>query len=169
MKNALLACLLCCGAALATAQQKIGHVNTGLVLEALPETAAADSLLRLYQDSLTAGGEALQREFETKYLALVNDTLAADRTPKQSQALQQELQELQQQIQTFQQEAARMFEQRRGGYISPIVQRVSDAIEAYAKTNGYHLILDSSIPQALLFVDEEQDLTPAIIAELTGV
>ena len=169
MKKALLVCALCLAAALAAAQQKIGHVNTGLVLESLPETAAADSLLRLYQDSLATGGQALQQEFETKYRSLLNDTLAADRTPKQTQVLQTELQELQQQMQVYQQEAARMFELRRGQYISPIVQRVSASIEAYAKANGYSLILDSSIPQALLFVDEEQDLTPVIIAELSGV
>ena len=169
MQRALLACALSLTCVLAAAQQKIGHVNTGLVLEALPETAAADSLLQVYQDSLSAGGQALQTAFEAKYRELLSDSLAAERTPKQTQALQQELQEMQQEMQTFQQVAAQAFEQRRGQYLTPIVTRVADAIKAYAKANGYSLVVDASVPQALLFVDEENDLTPVIIAELTGV
>ena len=166
MKKATLACLLCLSAALAFGQGKIGHVNTGLVLESLPETAVADSMLRLYQDSLAAGGKVMQDTFVAKLTYLQENE--GDITPRRAQELQAELQELQQQMQVFQQEAARMFDVRRGQYLQPIVNRLSDAVRAYAKTNGYALILDSSVPQSLLFANEDNDLTPVMIAELGG-
>lgn len=168
MKKAFLSCLLvAAAAACALAQDKIGHVNTGLVLESLPETAAADSMLQLYQDSLATGGKALQDSFTTKLTYLQSNQ--DDITPKRAQALEAELVELQQQMQTFQQLAAQNFEFRRGQYLQPIVIRVKDAVEAYAKTNGYNLILDASLPQTLLFAEDTSDLTPDIIAELGGV
>ena len=167
MKKATLACLFSLTAALALGQTKVGHVNTGIVLESLPETAVADSMLRLYQDSLTAGGQTLQDTFVAKLTYLQENQ--ANITPRKSQELQAELQELQQQIQVYQQEAARMFDVRRGQYLQPIVNRLSDAVEAYAKTHGYSLVLDSSLPQSLLFANEDEDLTPLIIAELGGV
>lgn len=165
MKNVILTCLLCLSASAAFSQGKFGHVNTGLVFEALPESAAADSMLRLYQDSLRSGMAALQEEYSTM-LKIAQDSVA-DMTPKQIETKQQLLTELGQQMQVFEQESARMFEQRRGQYLTPIVQRLQAAITAFAKTNGYTMIFDSSIPQALLFAEDSVDLTPLLIAELT--
>ncbi len=165
MKNAVLFTLLCLLSVVASAQAKFGHVNTGLVLESLASTAEADSLLQNYQDSLRVGLEGLEAEFSTMLEAARKNQ--PDMTPKAVQKAQQELEELQQQIQVFQSEGARMFEQRRGLYLTPIVDEVMATIKAYAKTNGYTIIFDSSLPQALLFVDDAADLTANIIAELT--
>ncbi len=166
MKNLLLLTLLCLSAvAVASAQAKLGHVNTGLVLESLDATAEADSMLQVYQDTLRDGLAALEAEFTTMLEAAQSGR--SDMTPKALQQAQQDLQELQQQIEVFQSEGARMFESRRAQYLTPIVDEVMATIRAYAKTNGYTLILDSSLPQALLFVDDAADLTPVIIAELT--
>ncbi len=166
MKNALLSCLLLClCATVASAQAKFGHVNTGLVLESLAATAEADSLLQMYQDTLRKGLTDLESEFSTMLeAAKLNQP---DMTPKQVQQAQEELAELQQQIEVFQQEGARMFEVRRGEYLTPIVTEVMQTVQAYAKANGYTIIFDSSLPQSMLFVDDAADLTPNIIAELT--
>lgn len=148
----------------ASAQNKLGHVNTGLVLESLVVTAEADSMLQLYQDSLQAGFLLLQDEFNEKYK--YGSENKENLTPKQIAQLQEQLQDLQQQIEIFEREGARMFEQRRAQYLTPIVDNVMATIRAYAKTNGYQFIFDSSLPQAMLFAQEGADLTPNIIAEL---
>ena len=160
MRTLLLTAALAWLSAFAAAQTKIGHVNTGLILESLPETAAADSAMLLYRDSLRAGLQGLEAEFQTKL-----DSAEAQQqnlTPKQLQTIQQELQELQQQIQVYQQESARMFEERRGRYIQPLVARLQTAVERYAKANGYNLVLDASLPGVLLFAEESVDLTEEI-------
>ena len=146
------------------AQTKVGHVNTGLVLEAMPEAAVADSLMRLYQDSLASGFNLLEVEFQEKYKNLSDSVQLI--TPKVRQLREQELQGLQQQIQVYQQESARMFEYRRGQYLQPLVAKVQTTIDAYAKTNGYSLVLDTSVPGALLYVSEADDLTEMIIKNL---
>ena len=165
MKKALLVLIsLVFAAATAFAQPKYGHVNTGLVLESLSVTAEADSLLRMYQDSLQLGFQALELELKTKYEALVKN--APDMTPKAVEAARIELEQIQQEMQAYEQEGARMFEMRRAQLLTPIVDRVMAGIKAYAKTHSYAIIFDSSLPQALLFVDDAQDLTEKIIAEL---
>lgn len=145
---------------------KAAHLNTGLILEALPESAEADSLLRVFQDSLQRGFAALEAEFGEK-LAYLQDN-QADITPKQSQELRAELQRLQRSVQTYQQEGARLFEARRDEYITPLVVRVQAAIDAYAKANGYNLVFDVSVPGALVFARDGEDITLAVITELAG-
>jgi len=162
-RNLLLFSLLLVGSTL-FAQSKVGHVNTGLVLEAMPETAVADSLMRLYQDSLAFGFKSLETEFQQKYQNLTDSVQLI--TPKTRQMREQELQGLQQQIQVYQQEGARMFEYRRGQYLQPLVEKVQNRIDTYAKANGYNMILDTSIPGVLLYVRESDDLTEMIIKAL---
>jgi len=162
-RNLLLFSLLLVGSTL-IAQTKVGHVNTGLVLEAMPETAVADSLMGLYQDSLALGYQGLETEFQQKYKNL-SDSIQLI-TPNTRQLREQELQALQQQLQVYQQESARMFEYRRGQYLQPLVEKVQNRIDTYAKSNGYNMILDTSIPGVLLYVRESDDLTKLIIESL---
>lgn len=145
---------------------KTAHLNTGLILESLPESAVADSMLRQYQDSLRTGLEAIEDEFATKLQYLQDNQ--DDITPKQSQELQTELQGLQQSVQTYQQAATQQFEVRRDEYLNPIVQRVQAAIEAHAQAEGYTLVFDVSVPGALVFARDGDDITEAVIARLNG-
>lgn len=87
-------------------------------------------------------------------------------TPRTKQLREQELQTIQQQLQVYQQESARMFEYRRGQYLGPLVSKVQKTIDSYAKANGYGLILDTSVPGALLYVRETDNLTDMIIKSL---
>lgn len=143
---------------------KAAHLNSGVILESLPASADADSLLRRYQDSLRTGLTALEQEFTEKLTYLQENQ--ADITPKQSRELQTELQGLQESVTVYQQEAARMFEARRELYLSPIVDRVQAAIEAYAKTNGYTIVFDVSVPGAMVFAQESSDITEEVIAAM---
>ena len=140
------------------------HLNTGLILEAMPESAVADSLLRQYQDSLATGFQALETEFNQRIQDLQDSTQLL--TPRQTEARQNYLRGLQQQIQVYQQEGARMFEQRRGQYIQPLVVRVDAAIQQYAKANDVKIVFDTAVPGALVFVDDAKDITDEIIAIL---
>lgn len=162
-RNLLLFSLLLAGTTL-FGQTKVGHVNTGLVLEAMPEAAVADSLIRLYQDSLATGYETLELEFQQKYKNLSDSVQLI--TPKTRQLREQDLQSLQQQLQTYQQESQRMFEYRRAQYLQPLVMKVQTLIDSYAKANGFTLILDTSVPGTLLYARETDDLTDEIIKGL---
>ncbi len=46
------------------AQMKIGHINTGELLQSLPEAKKADSLLQQFQEVLKKNGEDYQQELE---------------------------------------------------------------------------------------------------------
>ncbi len=132
----------------------------------MPGVANADTLLSKYQDTLRVQFTKLETELQT----LVDSVRGAQEnlTPKQLQAAEQRAGELQQEMQVFQQEGARMFEVRRETYLGPILEKVQAQITAYAKTNGFSMIFDSSVPGVLVFAQESQDLTEKIIAELEG-
>jgi len=166
IRSLLLSVLLGGGLFTASAQTVSAHVNTGLVLESMPGTAVADSLLRQYQDSLALGFEAIQNEFNEKFVAFRDEEAASNRTPKQSQALQEELQMIQQQVQVYQQESARMFEIRRGTYLNPLFTRVEETIAAYAKTNGIDVVFDMAVGNVMLFAKDEKDITEDVIEAL---
>lgn len=163
IRSILLGCCIML-TSLLSAQTSVAHVNTGIVLEALPGSAVADSLLRQYQDSLAMGFKALEQEFAGK-LAIAQDPAQVENmTVKQQEALQRELQELQQQAGIFQEQAASMFEARRVTYLQPLVDKVRLAIEAYAKTNNIDLVLDTSVGGVMVYADETKDITEAVKA-----
>ena len=151
--------------AFAQDQTRVGHVNVGLVLEAMPEMAVADSLLRGYQDSLAAQFDTLSNQLQRRYNYLVENE--ADLTPKQSAEIQQELQLLQEELQVYQSEGARMFQLRRESYLTPILTGLREFVQTYAQENGYTLVLDSSLPNTLLYTTESTDLTEKIAASFT--
>ena len=144
-----------------SAEMKIGHVNTGILFESLPGAAIADSLLQLYQDSLRNGLGALEQRYAEKLNYA--QTNAQNLTPKQAQQIEVELKELEREAQVYQQEASRNFEVRRGQYLTPLADKVKSSVDEYAKANGYSLILDSSLPNTLLFAEEAKDLTAEVL------
>lgn len=146
----------------ASAQTNVAHVNTGLVLEALPASGVADSLLRQFQDSLAMGFRSLEEQFVRRMQVAQNPDSIANMTQRQQQALQVELQSLQEQAGTYQELSAQQFERRRVQYLQPLVDKVSAAIEAYAKTNDINLVLDTSVGGVLVFADETKDITEAV-------
>lgn len=163
------ACAVALGAASAQgAAPKLAHLNTGIILESLPETAVADSLLGLYQDSLRMGFADLETQLG-EVIGKLRDPEARDNmTGKQVADLEREAQSLQEQAQVYQTEGARMFEARRAQYLGPIVDRVGATIESYAKANGYNLVFDTSVGGVLVFAEEGKDITQAVIDALRG-
>ena len=50
--------------------------------------------------------------------------------------------------------------------LKPIIEKAQKAIEEYAKENGYVMVFDTSVFNAVLFVDEGDNLMDVIKAKL---
>ncbi len=150
----------------ATAQGKYGHLNFGNLISSMPETKAANSELEAYQKQLVAKGEEMATAFRAKleefYQNVSQGTMAPAEQQKQEAALQKE----QQEIAAYEQEVVQKVQQKRNELIQPIVEKAENAIQEYGDENGYILIFDTSIPNAILFAEQTDDLMPAIKAKL---
>lgn len=152
--------------ALTTFAQKVGHVNTGILLEAMPEVKAADSQMEAYQKQLMTKGESMVKTFQAEYQAIVADVNAGKLTPQQQQVKQEELQKKQQAIQTYEQQVQSDMMKKREELLKPILTKVDKAIQDVGKEQGFLFIFDTSVPNVILFADEPLDMTNEVKAKL---
>ncbi|MEL6989596.1 MAG: OmpH family outer membrane protein, partial [Bacteroidota bacterium] len=53
--------------------QKFGHLNSGNLLEKIPEVKAADEKLKTFQEGLMSQGQTMVQSFEKKYQAYATE------------------------------------------------------------------------------------------------
>ena len=148
------------------AQDKYGYLNFGNLISSMPETKQADSDLEAYQKQLIAKGEEMAKAFQVKVDSFYARAQTGTLTPIQQQEEQKVLQAEQQKILAYEQEVVQKVQAKRQELLKPIIDRASATIKEFGTSNGYKMIFDSSIPNAMLFLDEAFDVTPQIKAKL---
>jgi len=149
-----------------TFAQKYGHLNFGNIVSLLPETKQADSDLEAYQKQLVAKGEEMAGAFQEAYGQFVREVQSGDLTPKAQQEKQAQLQQKQQEIVAYENEVVEKVQAKRQELLKPLLEKVDVAIKAVAKENGYQLIFDTSLFNAVLFAQETDDILPQVKAKL---
>ncbi len=152
--------------ALSAFAQKVGHVNTGILLEGMSEVKAADSQLEALQKQLVSKGETMVKAFQAEYQAVVADANAGKLTPQQQQEKQAALQKKQQEIQTYEQQVQNDILKKREELLKPILDKVDGAIKEVGKENNFLFIFDTAIPNVILFADEPLDVTDKVKTKL---
>lgn len=147
------------------AQQKFGHLNSGNLLEQLPEVAVADSLLTKYQDSLSMKGQKMIEKFEIDYKAYIEEANKGTLPPVQAQQKEAALQKQQQDLEAYRNEMDEKLTIRRQAYLKPILAKVDVVIKAIGKENNYAFIFDTSTG-GTLFALESEDITALVKAKL---
>lgn len=167
MRKTIFTFILCLMAGLALqAQEKYGHLNFGNVVALMPETAQADASLEAYRKELVAKGEGMVNSFKEKYGQLVADEQSGTYTPKALQERAQVLAKEEQDILAYEQEVREKVEQKRQELLKPIIQKAENAIKDIAKANGYVMIFDTSVFNAVLFAQDTDDVFPLIKSKL---
>ncbi len=165
LKINVLVLVLCCCAAAANAQ-KFGHLNSGNLILLLPETKVADEKLKVYQDSLVKIGEERAKALEAEAAAFLKEYEAGGVKPVDAQKKQSELQEKQQRLGQFEEEVVAAVAQKREMLISPILEKVQNAINEVGKEGGYTMIFDTSVFNTILFVQETDNVEPQVKLKL---
>lgn len=148
------------------AQEKYGHLNFGNVVALMPATKSADSQLEAYQKQLVAKGEEMAKAFQVNYQKLVQDINSKTLAPKQQEERELALQSEQQAILKYEQEVIQKVNVKRDELLKPIVEKVQAAIKAIGKENGYAMIFDTSTFNAILFVQDTDDVLPLVKTKL---
>lgn len=145
------------------AQQKFGRVNTGAIIQVMPEYTKAQTemqtLQKQYEDELKRmqdEGQKKAADYE-KEAATLPDNIKARR--------ENEITEIGEKIRQYYAESQQNLQKAEEEKMQPIQKKLMDAINAVGKEGGYVFILtDGSLP----FISETAvtDVTPAVKAKL---
>ena len=161
---AIFAMMMCMGVASA---QNYMVVDSEKVFKSLAEYNSAlvqiDNLTKSYQEAVDAKFQEVERLYNS-YMQQRDGLSATTRTTIEQQILQKE-----QEAQNYQQEVLGengALMKKRLELIKPIQERVFAAIEAYAKANGFELVLDKASNASILYSGSAVDHTEEIIKTL---
>lgn len=145
--------------------QKVGHMNLGNLLAAMPEAGRADSTLVLYQKQESMKGDTLAKLFQAEYKVFIEAYNAGTLSTIQTQKRQEDLQKKQEKLKIYAQEVDQKVEILRKQLLQPILLKIDDAIKLVGKENGFSFIFDTS-NGTMLFAQESEDVTVLVKKKL---
>ncbi|MEO6539359.1 MAG: OmpH family outer membrane protein [Ferruginibacter sp.] len=163
MKKLLLGAVMAFGILSASAQTKIGYINTDDLMSVMPEAAKINTDLNEYQASLQQQGLTLQREADAKRDQYFKDSISLSATMKEIR--RDELVKLYSRLQNYDQEAQQKAQEYAQAKIGPVRAKAMDAIKTVAKEKGYTYVLDDAT-STLLVMPPGDDLLAAVKAKL---
>lgn len=143
---------------------KIGLVDTGAIVQALPDTEAAQKKVaeasKKYEDEYAK----LNEEFKRMYDEF--NAMSADELPAIKERKTRELQDYTQKIQAFEQNAQQDLARMQQELLGPIFQKIKDAVESVGKEGNYSLIEDYNPQTTLYYASPVEDITTQVKAKL---
>ncbi len=162
-KNLLVVIILFTGVTAVQAQSKVAHINTEMLVSAMPQTKVMQDELKkiaqTYDTEYKTQGNALQAKMK-KY-----DAEAGTQTDAENQKRMAEVQGLQQKLTLYAQTAQKELQQKEQDLYKPIVEAAQKAIKDVATAKGFQYVMDSSPGKGLLVFTGE-DLLVAVKANL---
>jgi outer membrane protein len=170
-KKSLSLSLILLGLALLSAsafsQQKIGYVDSKVILETIQDAKDAqtnlDNLVQKWKLELQQQNDSLilmKDDFEKKKLIL---------TEKIRQQKEDEIKATEKRISDFRQgkfgESGEYF-QKQSELMKPVQDRIFKAIQDVAKEGGYDFVIDRSSQLMLLYMNDKYDLTQKVVKKL---
>jgi len=154
----------------ANAQQKLGHINSGEILQAMPEVKTADAAFETFRKTKLAELEAMDKErqakiaaFQEKYKTLTESNQEV--LGKELEGLNQEIQTMEQRIGELNEKAQQELGAKREELYKPILAKAEVAIKAVSKEKGFAYVFDTQ-NQALVYFDGGEDITPLVKTKL---
>lgn len=146
-----------------TEAQKYGYLSSEALINSMPEVKAADANLQTMMEQFQKKGEQMVEAFKKKEAEAMQKKELGQLSPAEEQVVLAELQKEGEAIQKFEQDAAGKMQAKRVELLTPVQEKVQNAIEEVAKENGYTMILEAGV---LLFADEGADVSNLVKAKL---
>ena len=142
---------------------RIGYVNSVAILEEAPGAAEAQAL---FDEEMQASQEELQRmDADLQNRAADLERQALTLSAEARAAREQQLQALQQEYAGRLRDMQTSADQRRAELVQPIMDRITEVIEAIREEGGYALILDTAAG-SIISADPSLDLTQQVLDRL---
>jgi outer membrane protein len=142
---------------------KTGHINRDDIIMALPDYDTAMKQYNAFGQELTNALELMQVEYNNKLDQYVKDSKTLTDLVKANK--EQELADMQNRINNFQQQAQVQLQEKQAELLTPIIEKVTTAINNVAKEGGYVYIYDV---RTLVYVDtvKSTDIAPLVKSKL---
>ncbi len=148
----------------AMAQAKFAHMNSQEIITAMPEFIQAQSDLDAMSKQYQTEMERTEAEMNKKYQEFLQQ---ADSLPKNiAERRQKELQDMAQRQQQFQQEAYQSMQKAQQDALTPIYQKLDEAVQAVGKAEGVVYIFDMSRTPVAYVGPQSVDVTAKVKAQL---
>ena len=144
--------------------QKFGHVNSELLVQAMPEYDSAITKVQELQQHYELEIERIQVEINKKIEEFNQTESTMSDLIKEAKA--SEIQELQMRLQNYSQTAQQELQQQSGAMIQPVMEKARMAIEEVAKELGLIYVFDISQGNPVYTSEESLDLVPQVKAKL---
>jgi outer membrane protein len=142
---------------------KFGHIDSGALIQLMPQTKQADSTLKRFGESLDSQLKGMTAEYQNK---LQSYQSKADSLPDAIRATKEkELTDLGQRIQDFQQTAQESIQKKKEEIYGPILKKAEDAIKEIAKEKSYSYIFDTSLG-SVIYAQESDNIMTLVKAKL---
>ena len=138
---------------------KIGLVDTNVIVQAHPDTQEAQKKLEDASKKYEEEYQKLGVEMQRMYGELKDDDLPAIKERKTK-----ELQDYAAKIQAFEQNAQQDLNRMQQELMSPVIQKIRDAVDSVAKEEGFSLIQE--ISQQMYYTAPVEDITAKVKAKL---
>ena len=163
MKKLLLGAVMAFGIMNASAQTKIGYINTDELMSVMPEAAKIQTDLAEYQTSLQQQGLNLQKEADAKRDQYFIDS--SKLSPSMKEIRRNDLVKLYSRLQNYDQEAQEDAQRYAQTKIAPVRTKALDAIKTVAKERGYTYVIDDA-STILLVMPPGDNLLPMVKTKL---
>ena len=152
---------------LATAQQKIGYVNTDVILQQIPEYDGVQQQLSVISEDWRKELEEMEQKIDTlKEEFKAKEILYSDKVKAEKQQQIRELEQARKQYlnQKFGPEGE--FFQRQKKLLEPIQRMVYEAITAVSQRQNIDFVFDRAQNSSLLFGRKQWNLNKEVLQEL---
>lgn len=122
------------------AQDKLAYINTQEVFTQMPEIKDVETKLSAKQEEIQKNLTAIQAEYEKKM-----EEFKADATQVTEAILtdrQKQIQQIQERFETYQENSEKEFQTLRQQLLTPIQQKMQQAIKSVGDKNGYTYIFE---------------------------
>lgn len=135
----------------AMAQQKFAVISAQEILMSMPELDSVQTKLQAVEQGLVADMDAIRNEYSTKIQEFQKNEATYTQTMKEQK--QKDLQSLYTRIQEFEGVASQEMQEQQQILMTPIQQRLVNAIKEVGDENGFVFIFDKA---SALYVSESQ-------------
>jgi len=150
-----------------TAQQKLGHINSIDVLQAMPEFKQMTTDLQKQKESYSKALENMYGDYDKKQKDLQDLSRPEQKTPDAIlESKIQELQDLQKRIQDFEGKVNEDLQKMQQEKLKPINDKYLKAVKDVAVTNGYTYILDIVQGSVAYYPEGQNDVTDLVMKKL---
>jgi len=163
--KSMLLVLVIAGTAFTAQAQKFGYINAQELIKSMPEVKEANANIETLTKQLEKKSVDMKKAFQAKYQDLQLKQQKGEISPKQLETEAAVLEEEQKKIEEYDKTSYQKIEEKNNQLLTPIINKVNEAIKAVAEENGYTYVFDYSVGM-ILYADESTDITNMVKTKL---